>query len=285
MSSTSAGAGQSHGATNFDPEALALAHKAKGFCAAYAPNIKLHETELIKATKEAFARHDIMIAEAGYWENLLDLDADTKKFHHDAMLETFQLAEELGAKCAVNILGSFCTGNGNSAFSPRNFADEAFEAAVEIARYFIDTVKPKTACFAYEIFPFNIVDSPEMIYKLIKAVDRDMFAVHLDLANLINSPRNYWRSGEIMKECVQLFGNRIVAAHVKDIKMQEPAISVILEEVIPGQGMLDHATYIRELHALPQDIPFMMEHLASEAEYDQAAAHLRAVGAEQGIMF
>jgi predicted dehydrogenase len=39
----------------------------------------------------------------------------------------------------------------------------------------------------------------------------------------------------------------------------------------------------RELHALPQEIPFMMEHLENEGQYDRAATHIRAVAAREGI--
>jgi L-ribulose-5-phosphate 3-epimerase UlaE len=86
-----------------------------------------------------------------------------------------------------------------------------------------------------------------------------------------------------MKECVRQFGEHIVAAHAKDVKMKEPAITVILEEVINGQGMLDIGTCIRELHKLPQVVPYMMEHLKSEEEYDMAAANIRKIALAEGI--
>ena len=82
---------------------------------------------------------------------------------------------------------------------------------------------------------------------------------------------------------MRLFGDRIVSAHVKNIRIQEPAISVILEEVPPGTGGLDLKTFIRKMEGLNRPIPFMMEHLKDEAEYDSAAAHIRKTGAELGI--
>lgn len=277
------GAGGNHDAKSDDPVALAKAHKAKGYRAAYAPVVKLSEPEKIKAVREAFAAEDIVIAEVGYWENLLDTELTERSRTRQAMVNALALAEELGARCAVNILGSYCHGFGASSHSAQNFTEAAFDEAVEMARYFIDTVKPRTAFFAYEIFPFNLIDSPEMMAKLIEAVDRNQFGVHLDLANLINCPRAYWTSGDIMRECVRLFGDRIVSAHAKDIKMQEPAVSVLLNEVTAGTGNLDIAANIRELHKLPQEIPYMMEHLPDEATYDQAAAHIRSVAKTEGI--
>lgn len=280
---TAAGAGESHGAAADDPAALARAHKAKGYTAAYAPQIDLKDGAKIRAVREAFAREEMLIAEVGFWENLVDLNYDDRQTNRQCMVEALALAEELGARCAVDIFGSYCRGNGNSRHAAKNFSDEAFDEAVEMARYFIDAVKPKTAFFAYEIFPFSIVDSPTEIARLLKAVDRRQFGVHLDLVNLINSPRAYWASGAIMEECVRLFGDRIVAAHAKDIKLKEPSISVIMDEVVAGEGDLDIAAFVRGLHRLPQTIPLMLEHLATEEEYDRAARHYREVAAKEGI--
>lgn len=266
-----------------DPALLARAHTAKGFTAAFAPPVNPGDAAMIAAVRQAYAAEGVMIAEVGYWENLVDTDSAEREAYRRAMAETLALADELGARCAVNIFGSYCHGNGNSKHDARNFSQDAFEEAVEMARQFIDAVKPKTAFFAYEAFAFNLVDSPLMIYKLVKAVNRKQFGVHLDLANLINSPRAYFSSADILRECIRLFGDRIVSAHVKDIRMREPALSVMLEEVIPGRGMLDIASYARELHALPQEVPFMMEHLNTEAEYDEAAVHIRKIAQSQGI--
>lgn len=268
------------GANLPDPVFLARAHKAKGYTAGYAPPVKLHETDRIRAVRKAFEAEDVRIAEVGFWENLIDTDPQARAANRKSMAEALALAEELNACCAVDILGTYGPGNTHSA---RNFSKEAFDEAVQMARSFIDEVKPRRAFFTYEIFPFNVVDSPEMIAKLVKAVDRGRFGVHLDLVNLINCPRAYWTSGDIMRQCIELFGDRIVSAHAKDIRMRAPAISVILEEVMPGTGVADIATCLRELHKLPQVVPYMMEHLGSEAEYDQAAAHTRKVAAAEGI--
>ena len=281
--SKGAGAGESHGARADDPAALAKAHKAKGFRAAYAPRVALADTDRIREIRQAFAAEDIMIAEVGYWENLLDTEPDEREKTRQAMVDALVLAEELGARCAVNILGSYCHGNGNFSHAPENFSENAFDDAVEIARTTIDSVKPKSTFFSYEIFPFNVVDSPEQIEKLLRAVDRQQFGVHLDLVNLINCPRAYWTSGDIMRECIERFGDRIVSAHAKDVAMREPAISVILREVLVGEGNLDIAANLRELDKLPQEVPYMMEHLPDEATYDLAAKHIRKVAAEEGI--
>ena len=267
----------------FDPEKLADAYKMKGYTAAYAPDLSITQTEEIRLARRAFEKKSVMIAEAGFWQNLMDLDPKTRAANRKKMTETLALAEELGAKCAVDTCGTYSYGGVEATYDPRNFSDEMFEEAVSMARTFIDAVKPKTAYFTYEIFPFNLVDSIDSIEKLIIAVDRDKFGVHLDLTNMINCPRLYWNNARLSKECAKRLGDKIVSAHVKDIQMRAPALSVILEEVRPGLGVIDYRAYASALHELPHEIPFMMEHLQTEEEYDLAAAHIRAEVKEIGI--
>jgi len=270
-------------ASEIDPDLLVAKHKEKGYTAAYAPLIDPKDSALIKKARLAFENADIVLAEVGYWKNLMDLDDTLRKKHRAEMLDAFYLAEELGARCVVNISGVCCNGNEDFRFTEESFSDDAFDAAVDMARYFIDTVKPKTAYFTYEIFPFNVVDSVESMQKLVKAVDRDMFGIHFDLCNLINSPRSYFGYKSIIEDTVKYLGDKIVAAHVKDIKITAPSMSVILEEVQPGQGIIDFGTFFSAIDKLPQAVPMMVEHLSTEQEYDDAAAHIRSEVKKAGI--
>lgn len=278
-----AGAGESHGAIVEDPYALALAHKRKGWTAAFAPKIGLEDKELIRGVRDAFQKEDIIIAEVGCWNNILDTDPETRKACREEYVNALALAEELGANCVVGLAGGYCHGFPTT-HAAYNFSPESFAETVDFARYCIDTVKPKNTHFTYEVYQFNVVDSVENIVKLIKAIDRDRFGVHLDLTNFTNSPRTYWSTGDIMHECIKAFGDKIVAAHAKDAKMKDGVVSVIIDEVIPGRGVVDIATMVRELHRLPQIVPYMMEHLHTEEEYDIAATHIRQVALGEGIV-
>lgn len=267
-----------------DPEAYAAAHARKGYRAAYLPaGLHPDDSMLIGQLRTAMDKRDIMIAELGIYNNMLDADPATRTSCRQEVLHGFAVAEAAGARCFTCILGTFAHGRCRDAHVAANFSDEAFDAAVELARYFIDAVRPVHSFFTFESFPFNVIDSPESIARLVDAVDRERFGVHLDLVNLVNSPRVYFASGALMKDCVRLFGDRIVSAHAKDIRAILPSISVMFEEVIPGQGNLDMATYLAELHSLPQQIPLLMEHLATAADYDHGAAFIRGTAQQHGI--
>ena len=117
---------------------------------------------------------------------------------------------------------------------------------------------------------------------LLKAIDRKAFAVHYDPVNMIWSPMRYYQTGEIIREFVAKLGPHIRSVHAKDIHLTDQ-LTVHLGEVVPGKGNLDYRTLLRELAKLDPDTPVMLEHLAGEPDYKQAAEHLRGVAKDVGV--
>jgi sugar phosphate isomerase/epimerase len=130
-----------------DPEALARAHRELGYRAAYCPDVPLSDAARLRAITEAFARHDVALAEVGRWVNLLASDPDERRKNRERVIEGLALAEALGARCCVDIVGSF---NPTSWFGPHpeNLSPRFFEAAVENARAIVDAVSPGGPSFA-----------------------------------------------------------------------------------------------------------------------------------------
>ena len=77
--------------------------------------------------------------------------------------------------------------------NPQNFTEEHFEDAVEMARFIIDTVKPKRTYFTYEVFMYNSIDCPEQYARILKAVDREKFGAHIDLTNMMRPRGSFIR--------------------------------------------------------------------------------------------
>jgi len=266
-----------------DPEELALAHRQLGYRAAYCPKVALTETDRIRTLERVFAKHDVVIAEVGRWCNLLDADPQKRKQNLQHVTEGLALADAIGALCCVDIAGSFSTTHWYGPH-PDNLTPKFFDAAVENARKIIDAVKPKRAKFCYEMMGWAMPDSPDCYLQMIKAVDRAAFAVHLDPCNLVNSPERFYRNRDLLNECFDKLGRWIVSCHAKDLAWEvEPNLH--FQEVAPGKGSLDYATYLRRLADLPQNPPLMLEHLKAAEEYTEAAAHIVAVGHKEGIHF
>ena len=266
-----------------DPEELALAHRKLRYRAAYCPAITLSDTARITAFSKAFTRHDVAIAEVGRWVNLLDADSVKRRQNLQTVTEGLALAEAIGARCCVDIAGSF---NPTSWFGPHpdNLTPKFLDAAVENARKIIDAVRPKQAKFCYEMMGWAMPHTPANYLKLIHAVDRKAFGVHLDPCNLVNSPEKFYRNTDLLDECFDKLGRWIASCHAKDLTW-DIEMNVHFREVQPGQGSLDYETYLRRLAELPQNPPLMLEHLETAEEYATGAQHIMEVGRRKGLRF
>ena len=131
---------------------------------------------------------------------------------------------------------------------------------------------------------WSLPDSPDACLRMIKAVDRPAFAVHLDPCNLINSPERFYHNTELLNECFDKLGPWIVSCHAKDLTW-DVEMNIHFREVPLGAGRLDYETYFRRVAALPADVPVMLEHMKDQAEYDRCREHAFAVGKTLGLSF
>ncbi len=265
-----------------DPDVIARAYRDLGYRAANTPGgLRVQDTDRIRAFREAFAKHDVVIAETGVWNNLMDPNETARKANIQAVIEGLALADELGAGCCVNIAGGF-----NAAYwaGPHlaNFSQAAFDLAVENARKIIDAVKPKTAKFTYEMMPHQLPESTDRYLALIKAVDRPGFGVHLDAVNLINSPDRCYDSAPVIKECIEKLGPYVASCHLKDIVLEDDTV-VRFKEVLLGEGMFDVGAYLKGIAGLPHQPPVLLEHLPGPAEYKRAYDYAVKVAKSVGV--
>ena len=82
-------------------------------------------------------------------------------------------------------------------------------------------------------------------------------------------------------ECFDKLGQWIVSCHAKDLAWCDPVeMNVHILEVIPGTGILDYATYLKRVAALPGEVPLMLEHLNTAGEYDRGRKYIMETGAK-----
>lgn len=265
-----------------DPEEMVRSYVAAGYSAAVCPPVSLEHPEHMRLVREAFERWDVQLAEVGVWNNMLDADPEQRAANVQANITALTVAEEMGARCCVNIAGSYHSTCWDGPHQ-RNLSEEAFDATVENVRRIIDSVRPKTTHYSLETMPWSIPDSPDSYLRLIQAIDRPAFGVHLDPVNLINSPARYFDNAGLLRECFAKLGPWIVSCHAKDILLREQ-LTVHLDEVRPGLGELDYGVYLRELSRLPGDVPLILEHLPQE-QYPPAQAYLLSVAQQAGVTF
>lgn len=253
---------------------------AKLYRAAYCPVGPEAPDAAVADYARAAQRAGIVIAEAGAWSNPISTDPAVASAARDKCKAMLALAERIGARCCVNIVGS--RGAKWDGPDERDLTEETFELIVQVTREIIDAVAPRRTFYTLEPMPWMYPDSADSYERLDRAIDRPAFGVHFDPVNMVCSPQRYFANAELVRDFVARLGPKIKSVHLKDIQLQ-PNLTTHLDEVRPGLGRMCYRTLLTELSKLPADLPVMLEHLPNEQEYDQAAQFVRKVAAELAV--
>lgn len=263
------------------PDEWAAQVKALGYGACYCPLQSAKDAREVAAYARAAAKADLVIAEVGAWSNPISPDEETRRKALALCKERLALADDIGARCCVNIAGSrSARWDGPSA---ENFTRGTFEMIVQSVREIIDAVRPRRTCYSLETMPWAYPDSADSYLELARAIDRPAFAVHLDPVNLVCSPQRFYANGALIRECFEKLGPLIKSCHAKDIALSD-RLTTHLDEVRPGLGGLDYEAFLREAEKLGPDTPMMLEHLPAAQDYEQAAAFVRDTAKRLGVM-
>ena len=214
--------------------------------------------------KKAADSHGLLIAEVGIWRNALAQDPAERAKVRDYCVAQLRLADYLGARCAVNVAG---------AFGPRwdggyreNFSKAAWNETVQMVREIIDRADVRNTYFTLEPMPWMIPTGPKDYLRLLEEVDRDRFAVHMDIINMVNCADRYFFAEEFIDECAELLGSRIRSCHIKDVHLRDE-FTLQLEECGPGRGEFPLRHYVMRMSAIDKDMPVILEHLHTDEEY------------------
>ena len=240
-------------------------------CVNFPLNCEEPEDKII-AYKDAALKHDLLIAEVGIWRNALAQDPAERRKNMDYCIGQLRLADFLGARCAVNVAGAM--GPRWDGHYRENFTENAWKETVSMVREIIDTADVKNTYFTLEPMPWMFPTGPKEYLKLIDEVERDRFAVHMDIINMINSAERYFKPEEFLDECASLLGEKIRSCHIKDIHFK-PKYTFQVEECAPGEGEFPIRYYVSKMNEIDPDMPMILEHLNSDEEYLKYMGYLK----------
>ena len=254
---------------------------ASGFRSITAPFSSDTPREEIDRLCRITADLDVTIAEVGVWRNPFDPKEGAANLAYAK--RQLRLADDLGIPCCVNIAGTVSEAGWDAA-DKCNFTREMYDRIVSSLREIIDDVKPRTAYYTLEPMPWMVPDSPEGCLQLMKDVDREHFAVHMDFVNMINCPRRYLAAEEFIEECFSLLGPWIKSTHLKDSRMHPTSLTTLLTECSPGEGSLDFIRVLQIIDRyLPKDAPVLLEHMSTFEEYRTAYDYVAEKAKEAGV--
>ncbi len=255
------------------PEEWAKKHSEIGLEAVVFPCGHTEKVSVIDAYKAAADRYNITIAEVGAWCN--PMYGEDSEENIDNCIKQLELAEYVGANCCVNIAGAM--GEVWDGAYAENYSDKTYEKIIDVTQRIIDAVKPKNTFYTLEPMPYIYPDSPECYLKLIKDIDRKGFGVHMDIVNMLNSPKRYFENSSFTAHCFDLLGEHTKSCHIKDCKL-ENKLTLSITETECGNGGFDIARFIAEADKVSHDMPVIIEHLSEIEKYFEAIKYIRGLG-------
>ncbi len=260
-----------------DPVEWAQKHKELGLEAInFSPNC-MDKPEVIRAYVEQAKLQGLTMAEVGIWRNTLATDPTERESAIQYAIKQLILADEIGARCCVNIMGA--RGPRWDGAYKDNFSDETWEMGIQTIRRIIDEAAPKNTYFTIESMPWMVPDGPDEYLKLIEAVDRDRFAVHMDVFNWMTTPKRYFYNEDFIDECFEKLGPMIRSCHIKDVKMEEP-YTLHFTETYPGNGGINIRHLIQTACSYDPEMTFIIEHLETDEEYLRSVRYVKSLIAE-----
>ena len=128
--------------------------------------------------------------------------------------------------------------------------------------------------FTLEPMPWMIPTGPKDYERLLQEVERDHFAVHMDIINMTSSIERYFNAEEFIDECAEILGDKIRSCHIKDVHLA-PEYTTRLEECAPGCGEYPLRYYVSKMDSLDKDMPIILEHLSTDDEYYKYMDYLK----------
>lgn len=254
------------------PEEWAEKHCALGLKAVVFPCSYTEKTELIDAYVSAAKAAGLCIAEVGAWSNPISPDSIKRAEATAHCIHSLELAEYVGARCCVNISGAM--GEIWDGSYPENYSGKTYELLIETIRKIIDEVKPVRTKYALESMPNMHPDSPEDYLQILNDIDREGFGVHLDLVNMLVSPRVFCDHRSLIDRSFKLLGPYMRSCHLKDAVL-DSKLTVSIRETECGTGGIDLGYYISGADSVSTDMPMILEHLPSLEAYYRSIDTIR----------
>ena len=252
------------------------AHRDAGYSAVVWRGFPKGQTD---EAMEAVRKAGMVIAEVPAWCNPMSRDEAARTEAIAKCRKQLAMAERVGARCCVNIAGSY--GPKWDGPHPDDLTDAAFDQIVQTTRQIIDAVKPTRTFYTLETMPWMYPDSADSYLRLIKAIDRKAMAVHFDPVNIINCPSRYFRTDLVLEDAFAKLGPHIRSCHAKDIILRNN-LTVHLDECVPGAGGLDYKVFLAQMARLDPDTTLIMEHMKME-QFPAAADFIRRTAGQIGV--
>ena len=196
---------------------------------------------------KAFERHNLEVAILGCYIEPAAQDDEKRLNDVKRFKEQIMYLHQLGSNIIATETTMFTGDESGRALQYGRLLDSVLRMTEQAERF--------GAIIGIEPVLVHTLNTPELARKLLDTVASDNLQIVLDPINLL-SPENIDRQHDIMDECFDLFGDRIVAIHAKDVVLNNDGR---LERCIIGQGLFDHEYFYNKLKKIKPGISVLRE--------------------------
>jgi sugar phosphate isomerase/epimerase len=226
----------------------------------------------------------LVIGEAGMWDNLMTADPDRRAERIGLVRTLLRKADLAGCRCVVTLVGSTDPSDDPLAPDATMLGPSGIAGFREVILRTLDGLELQGVRYGIEPWRTTFFYQPEDIAAFLDSVGHPALGLHLDLVNMVGR-RSYFDTAELAGRTFELVGDRIVGAHLKDLRWDVRHMGLKWDETLVGDGVMDYGALLRGLAALDLDLACFCEHLSSEAEYVANFERIHAAAERAGVRF
>ena len=245
-----AGADVAGGAAGITPEELGAAAEAQGVrCVqmalgrtfpAWSAADKINPG-MGSAMRRALAAHGVEVAVMGCYFNMIDADLAARETGIRKFESYLANARYFGAPMVASETGSV---DPNFRYTEENFTEEAFEEAANVIARLVRMGERCGTIVAIEPGVNHPIHDMETCERLVERIDSPYLGFILDPTALI-TPELAPRQLDIVHDMLSCLGERIVAAHIVDYRLEDGQIA----RCNLGEGQLDAKAFLASVEA------------------------------------
>ncbi|MSS71154.1 MAG: sugar phosphate isomerase/epimerase [Candidatus Latescibacteria bacterium] len=220
-----------------------------------------------------------MYQTTGYWQCLIHPDEGQRWQAVHTLQEALRVAGDIGARGIDTGPGSMSpTGPWNP--HPDNWNPGSREQLIKSLRECAKAAEDQDVFLSLEGHQLVTLEDADVMREVLDAVGSPYVRCDFDPVNWITL-KTVFQTGPAIDQMVDALDHRIVSAHAKDIVIED-RLTLHLETVPAGRGLLDYRTFLRRLEALDPEYPVIVE-AAGEKDLPEVSAFLRRTAEEGGI--
>jgi sugar phosphate isomerase/epimerase len=216
------------------------------------------------------------------YPSLVHPDAAVRREGVEALASVIRAAVTLGAGNVYVRPGSL-NAAGPWTPHPENHRPETRDRLVESLRLLAPRAEEAGMLLALEGHTVSPLDTPAAVRDVLDRAASPMLRFNADPVNLVRNLDQAYDNTALINELFDLLGDAVVTAHAKDVTVGERLV-VHIDECVPGQGCLDHETFLRRFEACCPQGAVLIEHLPPE-RVPEARRALIEFAARAGLEF